>query len=92
MAFKLFFIISLVSCVLSQAPGDGDSLCIDRLVDNGTALVPNPFFDRRPSYPANVKPLMDSRDYLTLLDNPNPTWQQVDTDTNNMAGESTHVS
>ena len=90
MAFKLFLTASLVSCVLSQAPGDGDSLCVDPLVDNGTALVPNPFL--HPSYPANVRGLMDSREYLSLLDDPNPAWQQVDNDTSNSGGDSTHVS
>ena len=90
MAFKLFLMTCLVSCVFSQAPGDGDSLCVDPLVDNGTALVPNPFL--RPSYPANVRGLMDSKEYLTLLDDPNPPWQQVDNDTSNRAGESTNVS
>ena len=88
MAFKLFLTASLVRCVLSQAPGDGDSLCVDPLVDNGTALVPNPFL--RPSYPANVRGLMDSREYLSLLDDPNPAWQQVDND--NSGGDFTHVS
>ena len=90
MAFKIFLVTCLVSCVFSQAPGDGDSLCVEPLVDNGTALVPNPFL--RPSYPANVRGLMDSREYLSLLDEPNPAWQQVDNDTSNSAGDSTHVS
>ena len=90
MAFKLFLIASLVSCVFSQAPGEGDSLCVDPVVDNGTALVPNPFL--RPSYPANVRGLMDSREYLSLLDDPSPAWQQVDNDTNNSGVVTTHVS
>ena len=90
MAFKLFLTASLVSCVFSQAPGDGDSLCVDPLVDNnGTALVPNPFL--RPSYPANVRGLMDSREYLSLLDGENPAWQQVDNDTSNSGEDSTHA-
>ena len=92
MTFKLLLIVHLVSCVFSQAPGDGDSVCVDPLVDNGTALVLNPFFALRPTYPANVRPLMDSRDYLSLLDDPNPAWQQVDNDTSNSGGISTHVS
>ena len=92
MAFKLFLIVCFVNCVFSQAPGDGDSVCVDPVVDNGTALVPNPFFSLRPNYPANVRPLMDSRDYLSLLDDPNPTWQQVDNDTSNSGGDATHVS
>ena len=90
MAFKLFLTTSLVSCVLSQAPGDGDSLCIEPLFDNGTALFPFSFL--RPSYPANVRGLMDSREYLSLLDDPNPAWQQVDNDTSNADTDSTHVS
>ena len=90
MAFKFFLMASLVSCVFSQAPGDGDSLCVDLLVDNGTALVPNPFL--RPSYPANVRGLMDSREYLSLLDGSNPAWQQVDNDTSNSVTDNTHVS
>jgi len=89
MAFKLLSIACLASCVFSQAPGDGDSLCVDPLVDNGTALVPNPFL--RPSYPANVRGLMDSREYLNLLDDPNPAWQQVDNDTSNSDVVATHV-
>ena len=92
MAFKLFLTASVVSCVFSQAPGDGDSLCVDPVVNNGTALVPNVFFAQRPPYPANVRPLMDSRDYLILLDDPNPTWQQVDNDTSNDGTTATHVS
>ena len=92
MDFKLLSIACLVSCVFSQAPGDGDSLCVDPLIDNATALTPNPFFALRPNYPANVRPLIDSRDYLSLLDDPNPAWQQVDNDTSNSGGGSTHVS
>ena len=44
--------------------------------------VPNVFFTSI-TYPANQHPLMDSRDYVALLDGPNPTWQQVDNDNNN---------
>ena len=92
MAFKLFLIACLVSCVFSQAPGDGDSLCVDPLVDNGTALVPNPLFAIRPNYPANMMPLMDSRDYVHLIEQNGAVWQQVDNDTSNSGGTSTHVS
>ena len=90
MAFKLFLMTCLVSCVFSQAPADGDSLCVDPLVDNGTALVSNPFL--HPSYPANVKRLMDSWEYVNLLGGRNPAWQQVDNDTSNSGTESTHLS
>lgn len=92
MAFRLFLTICLLRWVFSQASGDGDSLCVDPLVDNGTALVPNPFFSAHPSYPAYIRPLMDSRDYMSLLDEPGPAWQHVDNDTSNGAGESTSVS
>ena len=91
-AFKLLLVASVVSCVLSQAPGDGDSLCVDPLVDNGNVLVPNPFFALRPTYPANVRPLMDSRDYLNLLQREGAVWQQVDNDTSNVDFSSTDVS
>ena len=90
MAFKTFLVTCLASCVFSQAPGDGDSLCVNSTVDNGTALVPNPFL--RPSYPANVMGLMDSREYVNLLDDPNPAWQQVDNDISNSDEVATNVS
>ena len=50
--FKLFLIASLVSCVFSQAPGDGDSLCVDPLVDIG---IPSRFAIR--SLPC-VRPIL----------------------------------
>ena len=68
-----------------QAPGDGDSLCTDEFV-NG---MENPFYDNRPTYAGNVRPLMDSKDYVVLLEREGdegahiPRWQQVDNDNNN---------
>ena len=83
---RLLFFVSFVSRALSQAPGDGDSFCVDAVI-NG---VPNVFFTNI-TYPANERPLMDSRDYVALLDGDNPPWQQVDNDNNNMDGLATHV-
>ena len=63
MAVWLAFVFSFVYCVVSQAPGDGDSLCTDEFI-NG---MPNPFYDNRPTYANNIRPLMDSRNYAVLL-------------------------
>ena len=85
MAVWLAFVFSFVYCVVSQAPGDGDSLCTDEFV-NG---MENPFYDNRPTYADNVRPLMDSRNYVVLLEREGdegahiPRWQQVDNDNNN---------
>ena len=88
MAVSLVFMVCFVSSVVSQAPGDGDSFCVDELV-NGSR---NPYFDLRPTYPANVRPLMDSRDYVGLLQgSDNLPWQQVDNDDNNTAQVATEV-
>ena len=89
--FRIFVVASTLSCVFSQAPGDSASLCVEKLYNNGTALVPNWFFTLHPVYRAIVRPLMDSRDYVNLLDT-NPVWQQVDNDTNNAADTITSVS
>ena len=92
MDFRLLVVASTLSCVFTQAPGDSASLCVEKLYSNGTTLVPNPFFALHPVYRANVRQLMDSRDYVNLLDTPNPVWQQVDNDTNNAADTYTSVS
>ena len=88
MAVWLVLVLSFVSCVLSQAPGDGDPLCVQEVVDG----ITSPFFALHPTYPANERPLMDSRDYIALLQwgNP-PVWQQVDNDQNNTAEDATNV-
>ena len=53
----------------SQAPGDGDDFCFTTL---GSL---------HPTYLANMRPIMDSRDYRNLLEQgTNPVWQQVDVD------------
>ena len=85
-AVGLVFFVSFVSRALSQAPGDGDSFCVDPIL-NG---VPNVFFTNI-TYPANERSLMDSRDYVALLGGPNPTWQQVNNDNNNTDFIATHV-
>ena len=88
MAVWLVLVLSFVSCVLSQAPGDGDPLCVQAVVDG----VMSPFFSLHPTYPANERPLMDSRDYTGLLQGRNPpAWQHVDNDTNNTITEVTNV-
>ena len=84
--FGLVVFVSFVSRALSQAPGDGDSFCVEAVI-NG---VTNPFFTNI-TYPANERPLMDSRDYVGLLYGPNPPWQQVDNDNNNADEIATHV-
>ena len=89
MAVWLAFVFSFVYCVVSQAPGDGDSLCTDEFI-NGMA---NPFYDSRPTYADNVRPLMDSRNYVVLLDEgAHIPWQQVDNDNNNTDTVVTEVS
>ena len=87
----LVLALSFVSCVVSQAPGDGDSLCVDEFIDGQE----NPFFTFRPTYADNVRPLMDSRDYVFLLQGSQTAhipWQQVDNDNNNSNEIVTEVS
>ena len=84
-------VFSFVSCVLAQAPGDGDSLCLDEFIDGEE----NPFFSLRPTYADNVRPLMDSMDYIVLLggdEGAHVPWQQVDNDNNNSNEVVTEVS
>ena len=89
MAVLVVLLLSFVSCVLSQAPGDGDPFCVEPLI-NGN---PNPFFPLHPTYAANERPLMDSRDYTGLLQRGDPpVWQHVDNDNNNTLTEVTNVS
>ena len=89
MAVWLVLVLSFVSCVFSQAPGDGDPICVEPLLINGN---PNPFFALHPTYAANERPLMDSREYSGLLQGRNPpVWQHVDNDNNNTGGVVTNV-
>ena len=82
---KLYSVVALlffIESVMTQAPGDGSELCLP-----GGAFA----FFRFP-IPENMKVLLESRDYETLLGNggePN-TWQQVDVD--GITGPSTVVS
>ena len=71
---------------MGQAPGDGHPLCTDEVVNGMT----NPFFFNRPTYSASERPLMDSRDYVALLQGSMP-WQSVDNDDNNTVGITTSV-
>ena len=69
---RLLLIIPLALVIgwsYSQAPGDGDDFCFTTL---GSL---------HPTYFANMRPIMDSRDYINLLEpGSNPVWQQVDVD------------
>ena len=79
--------LCLVWWASAQAPGDGDDFCL-----SGGALG-----HLHPVYPDNIRVLMDSRDYFSLL-NPTgnemftPRWQQVDSDDNNDEAFRTTVS
>lgn len=71
--------LALVSCIQGQAPGDGDPLCTEEIVDG----MHNLFFANHPVYSSNERPLMDSRDYLRLLQSSGGVylpWQSVDKD------------
>ena len=88
MAVRVVLVLSVVTCVLSQAPGDGEPICVQEVIDG----LANPFFALHPTYPANERPLMDSRDYTGLLQAGNPpVWQHVDNDNNNTAEDVTNV-
>ena len=82
------FFLSVVSRTEAQAPGDGDPICTDNFV-NGMV---NPFFALRPTYSPNERPLMDSRDYVGLLQGGDIPWQSIDNDDNNTAEAITAVS
>lgn len=83
--------LALVSCIQGQAPGDGDPLCTEEIVDG----MMNPFFTIHPGYSANERPLMDSRNYIRLLPPSGFSylpWQSVDRDNNNTTEIVTEVS
>ena len=72
---KLCSVVALlcfIESVVTQAPGDGSELC----------LPGGDFAFLRFPIPENMKVLMESRDYETLLGNLGEpdTWQQVDVD------------
>ena len=84
----LVFILS--HCIEGQAPGDGAPLCTEEIIDG----IPNPFFNNHPVYTANERPLMDSRDYIRLLQESGTAyipWQSVDRDNNNTVDVVTEV-
>ncbi len=79
--FCVYFPSVLLSVVLAQAPGDGDSFCTS---SGGIPLPPTP---------PNTRILMDSYRYRNFLPpHHRAVWQQVDLDTNNAAGRGTSVS
>ena len=77
----LGLVFGFIDCIEGQAPGDGDALCTEETIDG----TPNPFFALHPVYSARERPLMDSRDYVHLLQesgNVYTPWQSVDRDNN----------
>ncbi len=81
----VYFPSFLLSVVLAQAPGDGDSFCTSTLPTSGGIPLP--------PTPPNAKILLDSYRYLNLLPpHDHAVWQQVDMDNNNFAGSGTSVS
>ena len=90
MLFLTVFFIFSVSCVIAQAPGDADPLCLSEMIDG----VTNPFFNDH-NYGSNRRALMDSKDYSGLLQGADPEdlpWQSVDVDDNNDPQYITEVS
>ena len=78
----LGLVLEFAGCVQDQAPGDGSPLCTDEMVDG----MANPFFANHPVYSPSERPLMDSRDYIRLLEGGAGVylpWQSVDRDNNN---------
>ena len=86
----LGLVFGQANCIEGQAPGDGDPLCTQEII-NG---MPNPFVALHPVYSARERPLMDSRDYTRLLQesgNVYIPWQSVDRDNNNTGDVVTEV-
>ncbi|CAI8044856.1 Ephrin type-A receptor 4-A [Geodia barretti] len=78
----LALFLAIATFVHGQAPGDGSDLCTEDSIQG----FPNPFFEIRPVYSASERPLMDSRDYLRLLQESGDAyvpWQSLDRDNNN---------
>ena len=79
----------MVSRTEAQAPGDGEPICTEEVVNE----MMSPYFATRPAYSPNERPLMDSRDYIGLLQGGNNLpWRTVDNDDNNTVGVATAVS
>ena len=71
---------ALLSVVIAQAPGDGDSFCTNTL-PGVPGIAP-------PVHPVNARTLMDSFNYIRLLSTQSgAVWQQVDVD--NSSSQST---
>ena len=82
--------LRLSDSIEGQAPGDGDALCTEEIIDG----MSNPFFNNHPVYSTRERPLMDSRDYVRLLHasgNIYIPWQSVDRDNNNTGDVVTEV-
>ena len=76
---------ALPSVVIAQAPGDGDSFCLNTLPDVA-GVAP-------PVNPVNARILMDSYNYIRLLSSQSgAVWQQVDVDSSSSIGRGTTVS
>ena len=88
MSIWLALVFSFVSYVVSQAPGDRDLRCTGLFL--GRQLFVLQLYTNR--YADNERPLMDSRDYVTLLHEVGGAWQQVDNDNNNSVEVVTEVS
>ena len=77
----LCFVSSLLCLADSQAPGDGDKVCIND--------------PHHPVYDGYIHPLMDTRDYIQLLPNSDGeygVWQSLDKDKNNPRGRHSEVN
>ena len=75
------FLTSLLSVISAIAPGDENMICTHSLNVNHT-------------HPSNVKVLMDSYNYIHLLEvqpNGSPLWRYMDNDRNNMPGTKSRV-
>ena len=86
----LGLVFGLSDCIEGQAPGDGDPLCTEETIYG----MSNPFFAIHPVYSARERPLMDSRDYVRLLQESGDVyipWQSVDRDNNNTGDALTEV-
>ena len=83
--FVLFFFIcltALLSVVIAQTPGDGDSFC----TNTSPGVAPQ-------VYPVNARILMDSFNYIRLLSTQSgAVWQQVDVDNSSSRGRGATVS
>ena len=90
MWFVLLRWLRYIRSVQGQAPGDDDALCTEETIGG----IPNPFFTNHPVYYVRKRPLMDSRDYVRLLQESGYVyvpWQSADRDNNNIGDGHTEV-